>query len=83
MGLDTHTRLTKMNEDGDLENTVGIQIEELDVVVPEHALEEVTGGQRQSMLYESDEHADLVRILLHWILLHFLLPKESTVDQGE
>jgi hypothetical protein len=33
-----------MDEDGDVENTVGVQIEVLDAVVPEHALEEVTGG---------------------------------------
>jgi hypothetical protein len=45
MGLDTHKRLTEMHEDGYVENTVGIHIEVLDVLVPEHALEEVTSGR--------------------------------------
>jgi hypothetical protein len=67
MGLDTHKRLTEMHEDGDVENNIGIQIEVLDAIVPEHALEKVTSGQCQSTLRESGEHGDLVRILLHWI----------------
>jgi hypothetical protein len=46
VGLDTDQFLTEMDKDGDVENTVGIQIEVLDVLVPKHALEEVAGGQR-------------------------------------
>jgi hypothetical protein len=56
MGLDTHKRLTEVYKDGDVENTVGIQIQVLDVVVPERTFEEITGGERQSMLRESGEH---------------------------
>jgi hypothetical protein len=91
VGIDTHKRLAEMDEDGDVENAIGVQIEELDVVVPEHALEEVTGGQCQSTLHEPGEHGDLVHVFLHWIQIagggapqiHLLLPKKSVVDQGE
>jgi hypothetical protein len=45
MELDSQKCLTEKHEDRDVENTIGIQIEVLDVVVPKHALEEVIGGQ--------------------------------------
>jgi hypothetical protein len=67
MGLDAQKRSVEMHEERDVENTVRIQIEVLDSVVPEQALEEVTGGQCQSTLRELGEHRDLVWILLHWI----------------
>jgi hypothetical protein len=35
VGLDTHKRLAKTDEDGDVENVIGIQVEVLDSVVPE------------------------------------------------
>jgi hypothetical protein len=46
MGLDTRKHLAEMDEDRDVENAVGIQTKVLDAIVPEHALEEVTRGQR-------------------------------------
>jgi hypothetical protein len=90
-GLDTHKRLAEMDKDGDVENTIGIQIEVLIVIVLEHAFKEVIGGQCQSTLHELGEHGDLVRILLHWMRvtrggapqIHFFLSKKSAADQGE
>jgi hypothetical protein len=65
MGLDSHKRLTEVYKYGDVENTVGIQIQVLDVVVPEKTFEEVTGGQRKSTLRESGGHRNLIWIFLH------------------
>jgi hypothetical protein len=50
-----------------MENTVGIQIQVLDVVVPEKTFEEITGGERQSTLRKAGKHRNLIWILLHWI----------------
>jgi hypothetical protein len=67
VGLDTYKRLIETDEDGDLENTIGIQVEVLDAILPEHALEEVTGAQRQSTLHELGEHGDKGRPWWHAI----------------
>jgi hypothetical protein len=56
-----------MDKDGDVENVIRVPIDVLDVVVPEHALEEITGGKSQSTLHEPGEHWDFVRVLLHCI----------------
>jgi hypothetical protein len=39
VGLDSHKRLTKVYRIRDVENTVGIQIQVLDAVVPEKTFE--------------------------------------------
>jgi hypothetical protein len=44
MGLDSQKCLAEVHKDGDVENTIGIQIKVLDAIVPEQTLEEVTGG---------------------------------------
>jgi hypothetical protein len=41
MGLDPQKRLAEMDEDGGMENTVGVEVEVLDAVVPHEPLEEV------------------------------------------
>jgi hypothetical protein len=45
VGFNTHKRLAKMDEDRDVDNSIGVEIEVLDAAVPEHALEEITGGK--------------------------------------
>jgi hypothetical protein len=88
VGLDTHKSLAEMNEDGDVENSIRVEIEVLNTIVPEHALEEITGRQRQSTFHEPNEHWDLVWVLLHQIRIaggsapqiHILLPKKSVVE---
>jgi hypothetical protein len=79
-----------MNKDGGVENTVGVEVEVLDVVVPHEPLEEVAHRERQPALRESREHRDLVFILLHriWIPgggpphVHLFLSDESAVEEG-
>jgi hypothetical protein len=41
MGLDPQKSFAKMNEDCSVENTVGVEVEVLDAVVPHEPLEEV------------------------------------------
>jgi hypothetical protein len=41
MGPDPQKSLAEMNEDGGMENTVGVEVEVLDAVVPHEPLEEV------------------------------------------
>jgi hypothetical protein len=43
VGLDTHERLAEVNEDGDVEDTIRVEVEVLNVVVPEHFLEDEAG----------------------------------------
>jgi hypothetical protein len=82
MGLDPQKGFAKMYKDGSVEDTVGVEVEVLDVVVPHEPLEEVARRERQSALRESREHRDLVRILLHGVRIpgggpphvHLLLP---------
>jgi hypothetical protein len=45
VGLDPHKRLAEMYEDGDMKNTIGIQVQVLDIVVLQQPLEEITGGE--------------------------------------
>jgi hypothetical protein len=79
VGLDTHKSLAEMNEDGDVEDSIRVEIEVLNTIVPEHALEEITGRQRQSTFHEPNEHQI-------WIAggsapqIHILLPKKSVVE---
>jgi hypothetical protein len=44
MGLDPQKSFTEMNEDGGVENTIGVEVEVLDAVVPHEPLEEVARG---------------------------------------
>jgi hypothetical protein len=67
VGLDSHKRLTEVYKDRDVENTVGIQIQALDVVLPEKTFEEITSGECQSTLRKSGKHRNLIWILLHRI----------------
>jgi hypothetical protein len=80
-----------MYEDRYVEDTIGIKIQVLDVVVPEKTFEEIIGRECQSTLHESGEHWNLIRILLYWIRvasggtlhIHLILSQEPAVDQGK
>jgi hypothetical protein len=50
-----------------VEDTVGVEVEVLDVVVPQQPLEKVAGRERQPSLREPGEHRDLVRAFLHGV----------------
>jgi hypothetical protein len=65
VGLDPHKGLAEVREDGDVEDPIGVEVEVLDVVVPEHSLEEVACRQCESTLHEPREHQDLIQVLLH------------------
>jgi hypothetical protein len=43
VGLDPHKCFTEVYEDGDVENTIGVQVQVLDTVVLEKTFEEITG----------------------------------------
>jgi hypothetical protein len=58
-----------MDEDGDVEYIVGIEIQVLNAIVLEHSLKELDGGKCQSTLHELGEHRDFVRVLLHGVLI--------------
>jgi hypothetical protein len=49
MGLDPQESFAEVHEDGGVEDTVGVEVEVLDVVVPQQPLEEVAGRKRQSL----------------------------------
>jgi hypothetical protein len=51
-----------MHEDGDMEDTVGVEVEVLNPVVFEHPLEEVAHRQCESALHEPHKHQDLIRV---------------------
>jgi hypothetical protein len=80
-----------MYKDGSVEDTVGVEVEVLDAVVPQQPFEEVAGREGQSALREPGEHRDLVWILLHEVRIpyrgsphvHLLLPQEPTVEKGQ
>jgi hypothetical protein len=89
--LDSHERFAEMDKDRGVEDTIRVEVEVLDPIVPEHPLEEVARREGKSTLHKSRKHWDLVRILLHQIQIssgdtpqiHLLLAEEPTVDQGE
>jgi hypothetical protein len=74
-------------KDGDVEDTVRVEVEVLDAIVPEHPLEEVASRQCRSTLHEPCEHPNLIWVLLYRVRIAsgncFLLAKETIVDQGE
>jgi hypothetical protein len=90
MGLDPQKSFAEMNEDGGVKNTVGVEVEVLDAVVPHEPLEEVARREQEPVLRESRKHRDLVFILLHRVRIpgggpphvHLFLPNESTVEEG-
>jgi hypothetical protein len=65
-----------------MEDTVGVEVEVIDAVVPQQPFEEVAGQERQLSLREPGEHRDLVWVLLHGVRIpysgsphvNFLLP---------
>jgi hypothetical protein len=60
-----------MNKDGSVEDTIGVEVEVLDAVVPQQPLEEVVGRERQSALREPREHRDFIWILLHGVRIPY------------
>jgi hypothetical protein len=72
-----------------VEDTIGVEVEVLDVVVLQKPLEEIAGWERQPSLREQREHGDLVWVLLHGIRISrsgtphidLLLPQKSTVEE--
>jgi hypothetical protein len=55
VGLDPQECFTEMDKDYGMENTVGIEVQVLNSVVPEEAFEEVAGRKRESTLREARE----------------------------
>jgi hypothetical protein len=43
VGFDSHEHIAEVHEDRNMEDSVGIKVQVLDVVVPEETFEEVTG----------------------------------------
>jgi hypothetical protein len=90
-GLDPQKGFAEMYEDDSVENTVGVEVEVLDAVVPHEPLEEVARRERKFAFREAREHRDLIFILLHRVRIpgggpphvDLLLAKESTIQQGE
>jgi hypothetical protein len=80
-----------MDEDCGMENTVGVEVEVLDAVVPQKAFEEIAGRQRESALREAREHWNLILALLHGVrvpgggppTVHLLLTDESAVEESQ
>jgi hypothetical protein len=61
VGLDTNKCFAKVDKNGDMEDSVGVKVEEvLYAIVPEQTFEEISGGECQSVLYEPGEHQDFV-----------------------
>jgi hypothetical protein len=56
VGLDAQESFAKMNEDGGMEDTIGVEIEVLDTVVLQEPLEEVARRESQPALHEPREH---------------------------
>jgi hypothetical protein len=89
-GLIPQKSFAEMYKDGGVENTVGVEVEVLDAVVPPEPLEEVARREREPALRESREHRDLVFTLLHRVRIpgggpphvHLLLPDESAVEEA-
>jgi hypothetical protein len=89
--LDPKESLAKMHEDCGMKNTVGVQIQVLDSIVPEETLEEIASREREPALHEPRKHWNLVFGFLHriWISgggpphVNLLLPDESTVQEGQ
>jgi hypothetical protein len=46
MGLDPQKSFTEMNEEGSVENTIGVEVEVLDSVLPHEPLEEIAHWKR-------------------------------------
>jgi hypothetical protein len=89
VGFDPLESFAKVDEDGGVEDTVGVEVEVLDVVVLQEPLDGVACWESQPALREPCEHQDLIRILLHGVRISrgsaphvdFLLPKKFTVQQ--
>jgi hypothetical protein len=64
-GLDPQESFAKMDEDGGVEDTIGVEIEVLNTVVLQEPLEEVARWESQPALHEPREHRDLMQIFLH------------------
>jgi hypothetical protein len=60
MGLDPQKSVAEMYEDYSMEDTVGVEVEVLDAVVPHEPLEEFARRERKPALRESREHRDLI-----------------------
>jgi hypothetical protein len=67
VGLDPQERLTEVDEDCGMENTVGVEVEVLNVVVPQKAFEEVASRKREFALREAREHRNLILAVLHGV----------------
>jgi hypothetical protein len=67
MGLDPQKSFAEVNEDGAVKNTVGVEVEVLDVVVPHGPLEEVA---RILIPGSGPPH------------VHLFLPDETNVEEG-
>jgi hypothetical protein len=91
VGFDPQEGFTEVNEDGSVEDTVGVEIEVLDALVLQKPLEEIACRERQPSLRESREHGDLIWILLHGIRIShsgmphidFLLSQKPTVEERQ
>jgi hypothetical protein len=59
VGLESHKCLAEMNEDGDVEYTIGFEVDVLDPIVLEHSFQEVGRQKGEPTLHESREHGIL------------------------
>jgi hypothetical protein len=91
VGLDPQEGFAEENEDRSVEDTVGVEVDVLDVIVLKKPLEEIACRERQPSLCESREHGDLIWVLLHGIRISrsgtphvdLLLPKKPTVEERQ
>jgi hypothetical protein len=51
-----------MDEDGDLKNGIGIEMDEFDLVVIKESVEEIAGEEVESALNEGGKHHDFIHI---------------------
>jgi hypothetical protein len=58
--INPHKRFKEVDKDKDAEDSIRIEIDVLDVVVPQHPLEKIACGECESVLHEPREHRDLV-----------------------
>jgi hypothetical protein len=61
VGLDPQESFAKMDEDGGVEDTIGVEIEVLNTIVLQEPLEEVARWESQPALHEPRENRDLIR----------------------
>lgn len=81
MGLDAQIRLAEMNENADLEDGVGIEMEKLNPVEIKKAVKESMRGEAESPLKERLKHHDLAGLEGREFLTYHQPPSRSRLVQ--